>query len=274
MMKKNTVSYKVLLLIYVVSANISVAAAQKLPKIQHEGSRAPDKVQIDAKITEWGGKFQAYNPNNRINYTIANDDDNLYLVLQAKDTWANEKAFFGITFTIKLPAANGSKLKENVMIVYPQNVAVKLEEPIRNTVRTIRQWQNDTTKVGSRKKDSLRLIVNNKIGIVFKEMDVAGIKEIPDPSIAIYNTQGIKAAIQIDEHMRYIYELAIPLKYLGVAINNGKQFKYNLKINGVPARSPGSVNSTLILPVGSMTMDNAFVNFATDFSGTYSLVKK
>jgi len=58
--------------------------AQTLPKVQEASLRAPDNIKIDGKPTEWNNQFQAYNTATDLFYTIANDDQNLYLVIQAK----------------------------------------------------------------------------------------------------------------------------------------------------------------------------------------------
>ena len=60
------------------------ADAQKLPNVQQTGLRAPAKVKIDGKTTEWGN-FTADNYATGLHYTMANDDKNLYLAIQADD---------------------------------------------------------------------------------------------------------------------------------------------------------------------------------------------
>lgn len=79
-----------LFLIMIVAAN-----AQKLPDIQKSGLRAPANLRIDGKATEWNNKFQAFNKNIDVFYTISNDDDNLYLAIQAIDIKTIYKIFNG-----------------------------------------------------------------------------------------------------------------------------------------------------------------------------------
>ena len=61
------------------------ADAQKLPTEQQVSLRAPAGLKIDGKATEWDNKFQAYNHHTDFYYTIANDDNNLYLIVQANE---------------------------------------------------------------------------------------------------------------------------------------------------------------------------------------------
>ena len=253
------------------------ADAQKLPNKQGKSIRAPADVKIDGKTNEWNNEFQAFNSNNRIYYTVANDDDNLYLVLRTSEGVSNEKALFGITFTINLPSENGKKSKDNITIMFPTVVAGKRVDPIRNATQIARRLKNDTTYTARKKKDSLMLFANKAISDSYKEIDVTGIKELPDHTISIYNTNGLKVAAQFDELMQYTYELSVPLKYLGIKINLGQRFSYNIKMNGMPLKSPGSpYPSPIIMPDGANFMDPdvSFVMFPTDFWGEYTLAKK
>lgn len=60
-----------------------IANAQKLPNVQQVSLRAPANIKIDGNTTEWGNQFQAYNKATDINYTLSNDDKNIYLAVQA-----------------------------------------------------------------------------------------------------------------------------------------------------------------------------------------------
>src|ERR1700744_4044819 len=59
--------------------------AQKIQSIQNNAFRAPDNVKIDGKANDWDQSFQAHNTSVDLFYTIANDDDNLYLVARATE---------------------------------------------------------------------------------------------------------------------------------------------------------------------------------------------
>ena len=206
----------------------------------------------------------------------SNDDDNLYLTVRAGDGYSNEKSIFGISFMIKIPVENGDKSKENVSVTFPVPINTQQSNPLRYTVETIRKLQHDTTNRVKKMIDSLKSLANKGINESFKEIQVTGIKEVQGSTISIYNTEGINAAAQFNEHMQYTYELAIPLKYLGKAVNSRQKFNYNIKMKGVPEKSPGSPYPLAKLTgneVEVMGPDNTYVMYPTDFSGTYTLVK-
>src|SRR5471030_3193728 len=94
------------------------AQAQKLPVVQTISVRAPANIKIDGRATEWGNKFQAYNHSLDIYYTMANDDENLYIVTHAKEM----VSIFKITSAgLKIMLNNRSKASDEgaVAITFP-----------------------------------------------------------------------------------------------------------------------------------------------------------
>ena len=266
------------LLGFVLAISLSFNAySQKLPKVQYSGIRAPSNIKIDGKVTEWNDQFQAYNPINRIYYIISNDDENLYLAIRTGDGGSGEKAIFGITFNLQLPGENGKSSRKNINIRYPKTVEVQKSGSIRNAVNAVKRIKDDTSGTGKKTMDSLRHFANQKMKDIFKEIDVTGIKDIKDASISEYNIEGIRVAAQFDQHMQYTYELELPLKYLGSNINNKQKFKYNIKMNGLPEKAPGSPFAPPVIyadRTNFMAPEAAFLMYPTDFSGEYSLAKK
>jgi hypothetical protein len=284
--------YKMLInaLLFILIAFVPIATnAQNLPKIQTASVRAPDNIKIDGKTTEWNDTFQAYNVDNHIFYTISNDDNYLYFTARMDDDTGNEKEFDagnakvlygGITLTIKLPAEKEdgkSKKIKDVSITFPTEYFRNKGLTILNISRNSKRFVNDTTYVSLKKVDSLSVIANKKMVNTFKEIELTGIQEIQEPSISIYNSLGINVAAQFNNRMQYVYELAIPLKYLGNSINSGKKFKYNIKLNGMPLFEPNG-RSIPIFPIPeNPTKANIlaiWIQNATDFWGEYTLVKK
>jgi len=249
--------------------------AQKLPRVQNISVKAPIDIKIDGKTTEWNDQFQAHNLNNRIYYTIANDSDNLYLLVRASDDYANEKAIFGITFKIMLSSEKGGKEKESVVIRFPIETTAKQLDPIRMPIDRLGEFKKD---VGTPVKriDSLRSIVNKRLNETFKEIGVTGISAISEKSISIYNTENIKASAQLNDRSLYVYELAIPLKFLRGYINNVEKFRYRVIMNGLPGSGPNAPPTIMgnngLQDLGSP--DIAYVTYETYFSGEYSLAGK
>ncbi|MEO8948266.1 MAG: hypothetical protein ABI308_07640 [Mucilaginibacter sp.] len=250
------------------------AISQKLPKIQQVSVRAPTVI-INGQIDQSSDDFRAYNPNNRIYYTISNDDDNLYLVLQTSDSFSNEKAIFGISFTVKKSQQN-KKTNKNVVVTYPITYGTRIINPIRHIIEADRKLRKDTTYKSKKKTDSISLIANKQLNESFKEIEVAGVEGITESTVSIYNSYGIKVSAEFNNNMRYVFKLAIPLKYLNSSINSSQKLLYNIKMNGIPTITPGSpfpaptISGNVLDLLGP---DNAYVTYSTDFSGEYALAK-
>jgi len=256
------------------SVILSMSHAQKLPNKQEISVYAPVNIKIDGKVIEWGSKFQAYNNTSRIYYTIANDDKNLYFIGRMDGVYGNEKALRGgITFTIRSLEAEKNKLKD-ISVTFPTQSDHRKTEAITDNSYAYRGLGNDTI-TNKKKIDSLRVNTNKRMDNLFKEIGIVGIKDVQEPLISVYNELDIKASAQFDNKMRYTYELAIPLKYLGVSVNSVQTFKYNIKLNGVPEKDlNGNTGVRFPDPTFGMSADNKYANFATDFSDEYILAKK
>jgi hypothetical protein len=247
------------------------ANAQKQPQIQEGSVRAPDNIKIDGKLSEWINTpdLQAHNAADRIFYTVSNDDNNLYLTVRGQGNFVSEKILTdGLIFTISHSVSKKTREKDagNVSIKFPllaDSTQDKIVIPIFHT--------GDYTKdpIGNRKViDSLVTKANKRLTAALKEIQVTGIKEITDPIISIFNTDGIKAWAQFNAETKYVYELAIPLKCLGLTIDNPVKFSYNIKLEVPPDPHPDFGANMDPDP-----HDN-YVNTTTDLWGKYILVKK
>jgi len=114
------------------------------------------------------------------------------------------------------------------------------------------------------------LNVNKKAAETFKEIKVDGIKEIAEPHISIYNTEGIKAMLLFDNKLALTYEMAIPLKYLNFSKNNS--FKYDIMLIG-QVRAGNAVPNPLAPPPPGGGVSHYF-DVPTNFGGEYTLAKK
>src|ERR1700761_5417876 len=78
-----------------------ILKAQKLPAEQTSNVPLPAGFKIDGLANEWKDKFQAHNKNTETNYTVANNNQYVYLAVQATDPLIIKKIIGGgITFTI------------------------------------------------------------------------------------------------------------------------------------------------------------------------------
>ncbi len=238
-----TIYSQCLVLSLLLSAGFTVVA-QKLPNVQTNSVTAPANIKIDGKATEWNNQFEAYNTAADSWYTIANDNDNLYLVLQSnKFNMINTIAGYG--FELAIHKSGRKSDADKISIHYP--VADKGGHPF-TFGGAGGQVDRDTSA------DHLNelMIKNNKtIDQKFKWIVVKGIPGLD--TLAIYNSENIQAASRMDNKKVYTLELAIPLKKLGLAVNGTSKFSYHVIFNG---NKPPQYGNTP--PQNIKVMDSSF----------------
>ena len=290
----NKVSLALLVTAFVLSAQ-----AQKLPNIQETSVWAPANVKMDARLTDWGDNLQAFNKTLGLNYTLANDDKNLYLVVKASDAATTNKITAG-GMNLAINTDGKKSEKEAYIISFPLVDASAL----RNQMSSFRGQPGganampDSAAIAKMRRDAVKN---------FKEIKLIGFKDIADSVVSIYNTYGIKAAVDYDDKGAMICELAIPLKYFNTSASK-PEFAYNLKLNGLDitaminsmmagagaagGRAAGGVGAPIVVDVvvggrggggfagggGGMAMrgmgDMQGMTAPTDFWGKYTLAKK
>ncbi len=264
----------------------------KLPETQVESMRAPDNIKIDGKTTEWDDKFQAKNPIDRINYTISNDDKNLYLTIRAQGAYPGAKIVAGgLTFTISHSVEKKKREKEpgNVSVTFPLTNSMKAASI---NAKHYHYWNDLAGNVVKHKGaiDSLHEAIDAQIGEACKEIVVTGIKDMD--TLSVYNAEGIKAVIRFSDTFICVFEMAIPLKYLGLSTDSPEKFSYNIKISAI--RQPQSTRTgahvidirqssfgsgNMDAPMMPMMMgppdrDMVYLHDDTDFWAEYTLAKK
>jgi hypothetical protein len=244
------------------------ANAQKLPNVQPAGVYAPDNIKIDGKVAEWGSQWQAYNKTTAIFYTMAHNNDNLYLVVRTTDFVAMDK-ILGAGLSLTITGKNG---------------ALAFTTPI--TGATNRGNISKAVRDSDAMTDSLATKLNKELATHSKEVALKGIAAIPDPTISVYNEYGIKVSGYVGTDKSYTCEVAIPLKYITPVLGGAIAFNYNIMLNGVQMNIVtrtlnGEVVSSQSAEMAAV-MANIRINGAsmmelsspTDFSGTYTLIKK
>lgn len=243
------------------------ANAQKLPNVQQVSLRAPANIKIDGNIDEWR-ELKAYNKACDIYYTIANDEENIYLTVQAKESGIIEKIFnSGLQFTVN--TTGNKKTDGSPAIIFPAYSDPKNKAYI---------------DLDAQPFDSVKKASSERLAAV-KFLRIANIKGIADCLLSVYNTEGIKVGVSLGDNMYLIYELAIPLKLLqitGGAVLN--KITYNVKLNGsaesgYDLRIEGG--RMLVFTgrdgkdylIGRNTPKNWMKATSTDFWGEYTLAK-
>jgi len=276
-----------------------VAYPQKLPGVQTVSLRAPANIKVDGQATEWGNQYQAYNKSTEIFYTIANDDDNLYVVIHATTSRIIEKIIEGgISFTVS--SAGKKEDKNNVMILFPLLSMNKARSILLGAGKTLDDNMNSPAMQRVQpelaEKQTISIARANKdLSESLKEIKLTGISAVTDtvPSvnsetpyyrflpmrdhhykiIGINNQYNIKPMLQFDAGGACTYELALPIKYLAGNANESQKIKYNITINGRGAdRRPNDIfRYTMTMPQEMLNQD---LENPTDFWGEYTIAKK
>ncbi len=253
--------------------------------------RAPDNIRIDGKTLEWpNNKLKVFNNNNKIFYTVSNDDNNLYLTMRGTYFYGSAKMIRGgVTFTVSrlVDKKARQKDKNSVAVTFPY-LDPETGQSITSSINEYSDMAHDTIN-RVKDHDSLVLVVNAKTKAALKEIKISGINEIDDTLISVYNTTGVKAMGSFNRAMSFTLEMAIPLKYLGMSVNDAAQFSYNIKLNEPRQQSAKGNNDVASMPmpmVGDMVNgqvltiaprvnpDHYFLDNTTDFWGEYTLAKK
>lgn len=214
----------------------SATQAQKLNQVQEDGLWAPIGIKIDAKLNEWGDTFQAYNKATDVFYTIANDDNNLYIVIKSADQTNNNKILGG-GIDITINTAGKKKEKDAFVIGFPVVDIATLRSQIMQGMRAMRGGGGPPGgggPGGPQPLDSAAIAGLRKKAIsAAKQIKLLGFtKDVPDTLISIYNEYSIKAAADFDNKGCLIIEMAMPLKYLHLS-GRSADFAYNIKLNGI-----------------------------------------
>jgi len=262
------------------SCLISFAStAQKLPAVQQISLRTPENLRIDGKATEWSNKFQAYNSRTDFYYTIANNDNNLYVIIQAPAPEIIRRIINGgISLTIN--KSGKKKDREGPSITYPIfDRSNKLGVSFKN-MPVIKPGVAATVMSA----DSFMNVTNRTMAAKSKLIMVTGVKDL-DTLISVYNTDGIRAVALFDNKLVYTLELSISLKQLELSVNNPVKFSYQLMINEVVPNNANTfaeglaISSDITARVAKMTSSGPPKRpepsqAATYFWGEYTLVKK
>ncbi len=226
-------AFIILVYIIILTGLYTKAFSQKVNNVQ-EGNMWAPAVKADGKLNEWGDALKAYNKTTRLWYTVANDDKNIYLAIKCNEQSASNKILAGgISFTVN--TAGKKKDKEAFVITFPVINRAAMGRGARGMRRGGGAGQQDTP-------DSAAILAQQReVLATAKTISAIGFKEITDTTISVYNEYGIKAAATFDDKSNFMYELAIPLKMLGLQPGDTKELAYNIKLNGLQLNFGGGL---------------------------------
>jgi hypothetical protein len=253
--------------------------AQKLPDTQKVSLRASVNTIADGKATEWG-QFQAYNSSTGTWYSIANDDDKLYFIIHAEDADLIHKMMRGCV-TITINAAGKKSEKDAAVITFPSYGPTEAPSvSLSGRPKDI----PDTAQLRM-KTDSFMKAMNKRLIAKQKFIAIAGIKQVTDSLISVYNDNGIEAKALLDGKLCYNYELTIPLKYLGLLPGGSAKFSYNIRLNGIEPKGAtfqminGGITIAVFNSKGEVitrlhnSARNLLMAYPNDFWAEYTLAK-
>lgn len=178
--------------------------------------KAPANVNVDGMLTEWGDSLALYDVKTKLNYTIANNDTDLYVVAYITDPKLRRKIMAaGITVSVN---PEGKKHK-TYTLTYPVPDGKAIFKP--------HTGDDDGEDI---KKPSLLQSTTIK---------VAGFKDVESDVITTANTYGFKAAIKFDDKHNLVYETAIPIKMLNIKPGKNDELEINIQVNAIERPAKG-----------------------------------
>ncbi|RQO79377.1 hypothetical protein DBR40_03190 [Pedobacter sp. KBW01] len=215
------------------------AFAQK--SSDRKGNLAPGGIRIDGHITEWNGLPFTENKRTNLDYVLANDEKNLYLVIKSKEQASISKIMLGgISFIINTDGRK--KDKDAYSITYPLvKRAGRGAQGFGANRGGFGGGQNRSEQTTAQ-RDSIALALHKTQLETVKEIKVLGFKAIQDTLISIYNEYSIKTVAVFDDAGVYTYELSVPLAQLGLKSSDAKEIAFQIKLNGLIAGSFGGRN--------------------------------
>jgi hypothetical protein len=170
-------------------------------------------ITVDGKANEWEIPLRYYNEDTKLNYTITNDDSNLYYCIRITDDREESRILTaGMQVWID---TSGNKVQQ-VGIQYPYD-----------QMKT--KTAADSSKIN---------VVNNHSSEYAKEMRLSGFIPPIDGSMQVPNIYGINVAISKDASGVMIYEGCIPFKTFYkpklTAVDKNKVFGITIILNALP----------------------------------------
>ncbi|NTE04522.1 hypothetical protein G6M26_35850 [Agrobacterium tumefaciens] len=166
----------------------------------------------DGISNEWNEPLNEYNDATKLAFALANDDQNLYIIIESLDPQTTFSILHGgITLNINTEG----KKKDGVKLIFPL-----MDKPpmTKDTEGKDKPLPNENDEIHN----------HNAMN---KSIKVSGFKNIADGDLPAINQSGITTGMSIHPNRDLIYELSIPLAQLQVSLDFKKPLVYNIKIN-------------------------------------------
>ena len=232
--------YKTLLNFIGFAIILLAAACSHTPALQSSYQKTP--VTTDGNASEWRIPLRFYDPDTKLNYSLTNDDDKIYICARIVDELSQAKV-----------VRNGINIWFDTLAKKNKATGILFPIPDKNSD----DFQPNSSGDGTKHGYSLAAI-KKKFLQQANQMQLTGFKSgIPDFLAASENEFGIKVSINWDVNNIMIYEAAIPFntfyKDKLVAKDSIKNFDFSMTILGFPApekTDDGSNNASGGVPGG------------------------
>ncbi|WP_293312446.1 hypothetical protein [Pedobacter sp. UBA5917] len=200
-----------------ISLLISLLISGRLLHAQEveENIRMVKPFKADGISSEWNEPLNQYNDATKLAFALANDDQNLYIIIESLDP---QTTFSVLRGGITLNINTAGKKKDGIKLTFPL-----MKRP-------------PMPKEGEQHRDHAALATERENEMhdpvaMNKSIRVSGFKNIPDGELPAINQNGIEMGMSIHPNRDLIYELSIPLAQLQVGVDLKKPLVYNIKIN-------------------------------------------
>lgn len=175
----------------------------------------PQPVIVDGNSSEWHEPLNNYNTPTQLAFALANDQQNLYLIIESLDAATTGKLLRGgLTLNINTAGKKKDGIKLNFL-------GMQQPPPPRSGQRDTSQHTEPEMMQHADREHAPGVTV----------IQVSGFKKIPDGALSIPNNEGIQVAAAFNKQRDYICELSIPLSVLDLKGDEVKAIAYNIKIN-------------------------------------------
>ncbi|MCX6187951.1 MAG: hypothetical protein NTU43_13345 [Bacteroidetes bacterium] len=216
----------------VFSLLISILASSCLQKNYESLEWQSASITTDGHIDDWSNPLRFYDYKSKINYSISNDLQNIYLCIKISDRPTQMKILrAGMEFKIDPLGKSGFP----VTFMYPLSNQNKLKHQ--------RNADNDSENKTGDKQERTQMM--KRYLLEAKNAQLIGFKPEFGTNVSLLgNSTGIMAAINIDNVGIMCYEAVIPFetfyKKLLSNVDSNLVFNYEIKINAMPAPSMNS----------------------------------
>jgi len=196
------------------------ASAQNKP-VANKLQPPPTNISIDGDLKDWGDSLRYYNQDKQLNYTLANDQGNLYMAIRINDRSEQIRMLrAGLTLSID----TRGKKKETFTMTFPVG-----DQSAPGMAENAQDLQGSNNDVKQEDREELMKAKLTKL----REIKVTGFKDIESETITTSNTYGFKVAIDYDKDGNLVYEAAIPLKFFHADDMTKTEWAFNFRINGI-----------------------------------------